>query len=282
MAASSDNRRDLHRALLLAAPAVLVLAGLFVLPLLLLLRVSVMGEDGISFAAYAKLLGDAYYLGVIWNSVKFALLTTLAAGLLGYPAAFGLLYARRWLRSLLLVCLFLPLSVGVIVKAFAWTVLLRSDGLVNRALMLLGIIDAPVRLIFTEVALVVGAVNIFLPFMILPVFAVVAQIDGRLNDAAATLGAPPLTRFLRVTLPLSLPGLIAGEALVFALAISAYVIPTLLMGERYQTLPTLIAKAFLLTRQPAFGAAAGTVLLVIAVTVIVLSARLGRPRTGAA
>lgn len=269
--------RERRIALAFLAPAVLLLLVLFVLPLLFLLPAGIRAADGgFTLAAYAKLLGDSYYLGIIWNSLKFAGLTTIFAFLLGYPAAFGLLRARGWLRSLFLICLFLPLSIGVIVKAFAWTVLLRRDGLVNAALQLFGIIDEPVRLIFTEPALIIGGVNIFLPFMILPVYAVVAQIDRRLAEAAATLGAPPLTAFLRVVLPLSMPGVIAGTALVFALAVSAYVVPTLLMGERYQTLPTLIAKAFLLARDPAFGTAAGMALLVIALAVVLLSTRLSR------
>jgi putative spermidine/putrescine transport system permease protein len=268
--------RERRTALLLLAPALAILAVLFVMPLLLLMPASISDASGFSLAAYAKLLGEVYYLGIVWNSVKFATLTTVFAFLLGYPAAFGLLHARGWLRSLFLISLFLPLSVGVIVKAFAWTVLLRSNGMINGAMLWLGIIDRPIRLIFTEPALIIGAVNIFLPFMILPVYAVIAQIDRRLSEAAATLGAPPLTTFLRVTLPLSLPGIVAGTALVFALAVSAYVVPTLLMGERYQTLPTLIAKAFLLARDPAFGAAAGMVLLAIALSTVLLSARLNR------
>lgn len=271
--------REKRVALALLAPAVLLLVLLFVIPLLLLVPASFQNAAGFTLAAYKKLLGESYYLGIVWNSLKFAALTTIFAFLLGYPAAFGLLRARGWLRSLFLISLFLPLSIGVIVKAFAWTVLLRSNGLVNGAMLGLGIIDRPIRLIFTEPALIIGAVNIFLPFMILPVYAVIAQIDKRLSEAASTLGAPPLTTFLRVTLPLSLPGIIAGTALVFALAVSAYVVPTLLMGERYQTLPTLIAKAFLLARDPAFGAATGMVLLAIALSVVLLSTRLNRSAT---
>ncbi|MEL3891123.1 ABC transporter permease [Ferrovibrio sp. MS7] len=262
----------------LLLPALVPLCGLFLLPLALLLPVSLTSAQGFSLAAYGKLFGDSYYLGIIGNSLKFAALTTFFALLIGYPAAFGLTYIKGKLRSALLLSLFLPLSIGVIVKSFAWTVLLRSTGVVNKTLMALQIIDEPVRLIFTQTALIVGAVNIFLPFMILSVYAVVAQIDKRLSEAAATLGAPPLLCFLRVTLPLSLPGIVAGTALVFSLSVSAYVVPTLLMGERYQTLPTLIAKSFLLTREPAFGAAAGAVLLAIALAVVILSSKLGKPR----
>ncbi|MEH2472306.1 putative spermidine/putrescine transport system permease protein [Nitrobacteraceae bacterium AZCC 2161] len=260
----------------IAAPAIVILAALFVVPLVLLLTGSLLSPAGITFAEYAKLLGTSYYLGVIWNSLRLALLTTLIALAIGYPAAFALARARGAMRSLLLATLFLPLAASVIVKAFAWTILLRSDGLVNTVLITLGVIREPIRMIFTETALIVGSVNIFLPFMILPIYSVVAQLDRRMTDAAATLGASPVVAFLRVTVPLTVPGIVAGVALVFSLSVSAYVVPTLLIGERYPTLASTIAKAYLLARQPAFGAAAGVVLLVIAVAVITISTRLAR------
>ncbi|MEH2481866.1 putative spermidine/putrescine transport system permease protein [Nitrobacteraceae bacterium AZCC 2146] len=259
-----------------AAPAIVILAALFVVPLVLLLIGSLLSPAGITFAEYAKLLGTSHYLGVIWNSLRLALLTTLIALAIGYPAAFALARARGAMRSLLLATLFLPLAASVIVKAFAWTILLRSDGLVNTVLITLGVIREPIRMIFTETALIVGSVNIFLPFMILPIYSVVAQLDRRMTDAAATLGASPVVAFLRVTVPLTVPGIVAGVALVFSLSVSAYVVPTLLIGERYPTLASTIAKAYLLARQPAFGAAAGVVLLVIAVAVITISTRLAR------
>jgi putative spermidine/putrescine transport system permease protein len=278
-APSRDRERRL--ALLFTAPSVAVLVVLFALPLVLLLAGSVVGPSGLSLAAYGKLWGDAYYRGVIWNSLKLALLTTFFAFAVGYPAAFALARARGVMRSLLLAMLFLPLAASVIVKAFAWTILLRGDGVVNTVLVAVGILDEPIRLIFTETALIIGSVNVFLPFMILPIYTVVAQIDPRLSEAAATLGASPLTAFLRVVVPLSLPGVIAGVALVFSLSVSAYVVPTLLMGERYPTLSTTIAKAFLLARDPVFGAAAGVVLLTIAVIVVVASGVFGRPARSA-
>ncbi|MDR3374494.1 MAG: ABC transporter permease [Ancalomicrobiaceae bacterium] len=263
-----------------ALPALVVLMALFVAPLAVLFAASMRGPDGPTLDHYGRLLGSATYLGVIWNSVKLALETTTIALIVGYPAAFAIGRARGALRSLLLASLFLPLAASVIVKAFAWTILLRSDGLVNLAMMALGLTQAPVRLIFTETALIAGSVNIFLPYMILPIYTVVAQFDRRLVEAAATLGASPVEAFLRVVVPLTLPGVIAGVALVFSLSVSAYVVPTLLIGERYQTLTTLIAKAYLLAQQPEFGAAAGVVLLLIAVVVVTLSARFGRPVRG--
>ncbi len=169
------------------------------------------------------------------------MLTTFFALAIGYPAAFALARARGLVRSALLASLFLPLAASVIVKAFAWTILLRSDGVFNRLLLALHIVGAPIRMIFTETALIVGAVNIFLPFMILPIYAVVAQLDRRLPEAAATLGASPVAAFLKVTVPLTLPGVIAGVALVFSLSVSAYVVPTLLIGVLYPTLSSTIA-----------------------------------------
>lgn len=257
-------------------PSVLIIAGVFALPLVLLLGVSFLDPTGLSLANYRRLLGTPYYLGVIWNSLRLGLLTTVIAFLISYPAAFALACARGALRSVLLATLFLPLAASVIVKAFAWTILLRSDGIVNETLMALGIIEDPIRMIFTETALIVGAVNIFLPFMILPIYAIVAQLDPRYAEAAATLGASPVVTFFRVILPLTLPGIVAGVALVFSLSVSAYVVPTLLIGEKYPTLATTIAKAYLLAREPGFGAAAGVVLLAIAIAVVALSARLSR------
>ncbi|MBK1840058.1 ABC transporter permease [Azospirillum sp. YIM B02556] len=272
--------RDRRVALLLSGPAGLILLALFALPLGLLFAVSLQAPPGTppgpSLAAYERLLTTPHHLGAVWNSVKLSLAVTVLTLLVGYPASFAIARAKgRW-RSLMLGCLFLPLSASVIVKAFAWTILLRSSGIVNTVLLGLGIVDAPVRMIFTETALIVGAVNVFLPFMILPVYAVVAQLDPRLSEAAATLGANPAAGFLKVTLPVTMPGIVAGVALVSALSVSAYVVPTLLIGERYPTLASTIAKAYLLTREPAFGAAAGVVLLVIAVAIVVLSSRLAR------
>ncbi|MGJ4909029.1 ABC transporter permease [Bradyrhizobium sp. HKCCYLS2033] len=259
------------------APSLLITALVFVLPLALLLGVSVLDANGgITPANYTRLLGTPYYLGIIWNSLRLGLLTTLIAFLISYPAAFALARARGPLRSILLATLFLPLAASVIVKAFAWTILLRSDGLINTVLIAMGIIEDPIRMIFTQTALIVGAVNIFLPFMVLPIYAVVAQLDGRYAEAAATLGASPLVVFFRVILPLTLPGIIAGVALVFSLSVSAYVVPTLLIGEKYPTLATTIAKAYLLAREPGFGAAAGVVLLAIAIIVVALSTMLSR------
>jgi putative spermidine/putrescine transport system permease protein len=266
---------EIPAGVMLALPAGLVLLFLYAVPLVRLFAASFDGASGFSLEAYAPIVSDPYGRLLIWNSVRLALLTTSLALLIGYPAAFGLAFARGPLRSGFLAALFLPLAASVIVKAFAWGTLLRSHGVVNEALMFLHLTNAPVRLIFTQTSLISGSVNIFLPFMILPIYAVVAQIDPVLIEAAATLGAAPARAFLRVVVPLSAPGVIAGVALVFSLSVAAYVVPTLLVGEGYPTLATTIAKAFLVVRDPALGSAAGVILMAIGLSVVVASHRFG-------
>jgi putative spermidine/putrescine transport system permease protein len=278
--AVTTPRRDRQAALTLALPALLVLVFLYALPLARLLSLSFHDESGVTLEAYSRILGDPYGRSLVWNSVRLGLITTALTLVVGYPAAFGLAFSRGALRSLFLASLFLPLAASVIAKAFAWTILLRSHGVVNDTLLWLHLTDKPIRMIFTQTSLIVGAANIFLPFMILPIYAVVAQIDPRLTEAAATLGAPPIMAFVRVVVPLSLPGVVAGVALVFSLSASAYVVPTLLMGENYQTLASAIAKAFLLVRDPALGSAAGAILMAIGLVVVVVSNRLGRTNGG--
>jgi len=261
---------------LLALPGVGYLVIVFLAPLLLLLYASVRGPDGFSLDGYARVLGDPYYRGVIGASLQLALITTGGALLLGYPAAFALARARGTTQVVLFALIFLPLTVSIIVKSFGWGIVLRRDGILNWALLNLGLIERPVRMIFTEGALYAGMINVFLPFMVLPIYAVVRMLDPRLPDAAATLGASPWFRFTRVTLPLSLPGVVAGVSLVFSLSVAAYVTPSLLMGDRYMTMSMVMAKAFLNLRDWQLGAAMAAVLLVVALVVVVGAAALQR------
>jgi putative spermidine/putrescine transport system permease protein len=269
---------------LLALPAVAFLGVAFLLPLLLMLWSSVRAEAGFSVQGYLRVLGDAYYLGVIGDSLKLGLVTAGGALLLGYPAAFALARARGGAQVVLFALVFLPLTVSIIVKSFGWGIVLRRDGILNWLLLNLGLVERPVRMIFTEASLYAGMVNVFLPFMVLPIFSVVRMMDPRLGDAAATLGASPWFRFRHVTLPLSLPGVVAGFSLVFSLAVSAYVTPSLLMGDRYMTMSMVMAKAFLNLRDWQLGAAMAAVLLAVAASVVVgasvLQRRLSRHGRG--
>ena len=261
---------------LMALPAFAYLAASYGWPLLVLLGRSLSGPDGISLAPFAQFLSDPFSWRVIGNTVRSALLVTLVCLLLGYPAAIALARARGAVQALLLLSVILPLSVGVVVKAYAWQIVLRRDGVVSQALVGLGIWDAPQRLLFTETGLVIGGANVFLPFMILPIYSVIRLINPRLSEAAATLGASPARRFLTVTLPLTLPGIVSGIAFVFSLAVSMYVVPSLVIGDRYQTLATLTGRAFLFMRDERLGSTTAVILLAVAVAVVVGSTALAR------
>lgn len=268
--------RRLDGVALLALPAILAMAAIFAFPVLLLLFSSVRTEAGFSLQGYVRLLGDPYYIGVLGNTLQLAVITTLGALAIGYPAAFALARSRGYAQVVLFALIFLPLSVSVIVKSFGWGVVLRRDGIINWVLVNAGFVERPVRLLFTEASLFVGMINVFLPFMILPIYSVVRMIDPRLSEAAASLGASPSFRFLHVTLPLSLPGLIGGVSLVFALAVSAYVTPSVLIGDRYMTMSMVMAKAYLNLRDWQLGGSMAAVMLAISATVIIVASRLQR------
>ncbi|AEI93694.1 ABC transporter permease [Roseobacter litoralis] len=264
---------------LLALPGLSFLAIIYALPLFMLLLKSFQIDGQFSVAEYVTFFSDEYNLNVLWRTLRVALLTTGLALIIAYPTAIIMARVKGFWLSVFLVAMVLPMSVGVVVKAFAWTILFRTRGVLNDTLMSLGITEAPIRMLFTETALVIGAANVFLPFMVLPIYAVLRQMDSRLPEAAASLGATPVFRFMNVTLPLSLPGVVAGSAFTFSLAVSMYVIPSLIVGERQQTLSMLTARSFLYLRNEALGATISSILLVIAISVVLgsswLANRLG-------
>jgi putative spermidine/putrescine transport system permease protein len=260
----------------LAVPALLYLCIMFALPLAMLFATSLHVNDGWGFSNYIAFFFDPYNWRVLGNTLRIAFLVTLVCLGIGLPVAFGLARAKGSVQVVLLVAMILPLSVGVVVKAFSWQIILRSDGAINKALVALHLSDRPIHFLFTEMGLVIGATNIFLPFMVLPIYSVVRLIDPALDSAAATLGAGPIFRFFRVTLPLAMPGVIAGIAFVFSFSTAMYVIPTLLIGDRFQTLSTLMARAYLTLREQGSGSAIGVILLVIALAVVLASGLLSR------
>jgi putative spermidine/putrescine transport system permease protein len=233
---------------ILIAPALLLFGGFFVLPLAVVLLTSLltgnpMGGRAVGFTLrhYQRLTGDGYYLEVLWTTLRLGLWTTAAALLIGYPLAHQLARLRTPLwRTLLLMAVLSPMLIGIVVRTYAWMTLLSNQGIVNTALQGLGLTDKPIALMYNEFGTVVALVHIYVPFMVLTLTGVIGRIDPRLEEAARSLGADKLRGFLEVTLPLSLPGIVAGCLLVFALSISAYVTPILMGGFEIITLPILI------------------------------------------
>jgi len=261
---------------LLALPAGGYMLLAFAVPLAMLCAASFQGPSGFGFENYLRYLADPYYRSIVTNSLAIGLGTTLSTLAIAYPAAFAIAARPAWQQTAILAIVFVPLTVGTIVKSFGWAIALRRNGIVNNMLVGLGIVDAPVQMLFNVWSLAIGMTNIFLPFMLLPIYSVVRGIDARLYETAESLGAGALFRFTHVALPLTLPGILAGASLVFSLSTAAYVIPLLLGGDRFVTVPMLIANGFLNTNNRALGATMAVILLATTTLVLMLFNRAAR------
>jgi len=187
-------------------------------------------ELGFSFKNFALLFSDDLYIAAWLSSLRIAATSTLIALLLGYPMAYAIARARPERRSLLLMLVVLPFWTSFLIRIYAWMGLLAKNGLIDQFLRWSGIADNPGSILGTEWAVHLGIVYAYLPFMVLPLYATLEKLDSSLLEAAADLGARPLTAFLTVTLPLSLPGIVAGCLLVFIPSIGEFVVPDLLGG----------------------------------------------------
>ncbi len=265
----------------LTAPLVLLLGIYFLLPLAMLLsnsfRVVVVGQPtppGITLANYIRFLADPFYLGTLWATLFLGISVTILATLMGYPVAYSLARSRhRWKTPLRLLVL-APLLVSVVIRTYGWIVLLANNGAVNNALVALRLIREPVKFMFTHTGVTIGLVHFGLPVAILCLVGVIETVDRSLEEAARGLGASPLQTFLRITLPLTMPGIAAASMLVFSSAVAAFVIPALMGGPTLIVLPTLIYQQMADTLEWGFGAAVATILLIVSMILFLLYQRL--------
>jgi putative spermidine/putrescine transport system permease protein len=265
----------------LTAPLVLLLAIYFLLPLVLLLsnsfRVVVVGQPtppGITLANYTRFLGDPFYLGILWATLFLGISVTILATFMGYPVAYGLARGRHRWKTTLRLLVVAPLLVSVVIRTYGWIVLLANNGAVNNALVALRLIREPVKFMFTHTGVTIGLVHFGLPIAILSLVGVIETVDRSLEEAARGLGASPLQTFLRITLPLTLPGIAAASMLVFSSAVAAFVIPALMGGPTLIVLPTLIYQQMADTLEWGFGGAVATILLVVSTSLFLLYQRL--------
>jgi putative spermidine/putrescine transport system permease protein len=224
---------------LLLLPALAWLGIVFVYPLGRLLWASLFTPT-LSLASYARLLGSSVYLTVFVNTFEISATVTMLALALGYPLAFVLATAGPRVSRLMLAAIIVPLWTSVLVRTYAWMVLLGRRGLVNEGLQSLGLLDAPLPLLYNRLGVTIGMVHVLLPFMVLPIYSVMKGIDVDLLKAAQNLGANRRQAFLRVYVPLSLSGLATGSLLVFVSALGFFVTPALLGGRRDMMIAMLI------------------------------------------
>lgn len=254
----------------LLLPPLAMFLGLYLLPLVNLFVLSFFAFDrvtgtlgGATLVNYTKVLGDPFYLEVLWRTMRIGLLATVCSLVLGYPVAYVLARSRGRLRAYLTLGILAPLLVSVVVRTFGWLVILGPNGLVNSPLVGLGLVSEPLKLLYTETAIVLGLTHVFLSFMVLSIAAALGRIDPALLRAAQNLGANERQTFVRVVLPLSLPGVAAGCLIVFTLATSAFITPALLGGPRVKVMSFLAYQQTLLLSDWPSGAAIAFVLLAI-------------------
>jgi putrescine transport system permease protein len=227
-------------------------------------------------SAYAFLFTDQLYVSSYLYSLKVAAVSTLFCLLIGYPMAYAIARAGAAWRSLLLMLIVLPFWTSFLLRVYAWIGLLKNNGVINNVLLYLGIIHHPLALLQTDFAVYIGIVYSYLPFMILPLYANLEKHDTTLLEAAADLGARPLRAFLRITLPQSLAGIVAGSLLVFIPAVGEYVIPTLLGRTDQLMIGRVLSDEFFENRDWPVASAVAILILMLLVIPILLFQRLER------
>lgn len=265
------------------SPALILLLGVFAAPLLLLVPTSLhpyIPGEGIGTtwtgANFIRVFTDSFYLEIIARTLLLGLIVVAVTLVFGYPLAYYLARTRSRLRPWLIILVVFPLLLNLVVRSFGWIVLLANRGLINDWLRALGLIEQPLKLMFNFTGLLIGLSHIFLPFMVLVLVSAIQNIPRDVEDAARTLGASPLSVLRKVTLPLSLPGILSGSILVFVLTISALVTPRLLGGPTYQVMSTLIFDEFLKLLNWPRGAAMAFVLTAIVLVLVWVASRLAK------
>lgn len=269
-ASKDGNRRPANFIAWLAFLPLLAWLVLFVVaPTFMLVAVSFADRDSLGRIVYDFSLRnyirafDWVWMKILLESLWYALLTTIFCLGIGYPVAYAIGRASERWRKLLLVLVMVPFWTNFLIRTYAWIAILSKEGLLNSLLVSAGIFAEPVAILYTPFAIVLGLVYNFLPFMILPIFTSVEKLDAVLIDAAHDLGAGPLRAFFKVILPITLPGIKAGIMMVFVPSIAMFAITTLMGGGTNPTIGEVIFKQFTSGRNQPFGAALGTILLVI-------------------
>jgi len=263
----------------LISPTMIYLGIFMLIPLLLVVVLSLMtrGPYGnvvyrLNLANYLRLV-DMLYLRILGYSLRTAAITTVACIFIGYPLAYYIARIPAKQRSLLLFLILIPFWTNFIIRIYAWIMILRTEGILNGILLNLGVIKLPLDILYTPLAVQIGMIYEFLPFMVLPLYTSLEKIEMAQLEAAADLGAPPGRAFWRITLPLSVPGMVAGSILVFIPAMGMFVVPDLMGGAKTILVGNLIRNQFLTARDWPFGSAASMLLLILTLLVTLVYTR---------
>lgn len=271
---------------LMILPTILWLSFFFVIPLFMVVLVSFAGRTAYgniifewTLQNYARFI-EPLYLSIFADTLLVALFTTLATVIMGYPLAYFIAgLPKRWQQPGLILVM-IPFWINFIIRSFAWVIILRNQGVLNTILLKLGVVEVPLQLLYNDMAVLLGMVYALLPFMVLPIYVSIEQLDSRLLEAASDLGAPPFTAFRKVTLPLTMPGVAAGTILVFISSLGMFVVPDVMGGAKSALVGNLIQNQFLSARDWPFGGALSIVLAALSLLLIVLYNKALKPGRG--
>ena len=282
MSAAADQDTSQSAGYALVAPAALLFVGVVLVPLVMTVVLS-FNEWGqytgiqpiITLKNWQEVVTDGYYLEVFWRTLRIALLVTLITAILGAPEAYILHRMRAPWKGLFLLVILGPLLISVVARTLGWALLFGGNsGVVNKALMNLGVISNPIPFMFTELGVVVALSHVLVPFMVLAVWASLQRLDPQIENAAVSLGAKQPTVIARIVLPQILPGLLSGAIIVFALAASAFASPAIVGGRRLKVAATLAYDEFLNTLNWPLGAVVAVLLLAGLMAIIIGTNRL--------
>jgi putative spermidine/putrescine transport system permease protein len=266
--------------LALVAPAVIFVIGAFLIPVFVLLSRSVASPSGFTVSPYIDFFSMPLYQVVFWRTLKLGLFVTALCAAFGYVMALVIVDTGGRARGHLVALLVLPLMISPVARTYSWIVILSSSGLLNNVLIGLGLIDEPIRVLFTETAVFIGLVQLFLPLMVLPLVSSLENMPADVVPAARMLGAGWFTVFFKVILPLTREGLVTGGTLVFTGAITAYITPAVLGGSRMLMLETLLYQRVNIAGDIVTAAVISAILMVASLATSKLLRRIARGRVG--
>jgi len=262
-ALAREERKEHTSMLLLLTPALVMVVVLLIMPLCWLAFQSVQTEEGFSLANYIRIFQESIYWDTFALTFKISFLVTILSIVMGFPIAYAASRLQGFWANLILICVILPFWTSVLVRAYAWLVLLQRRGLVNQTLMDLGIIDQPLTLMHNTTGTGIGTLHVMLPFMVLPLYSVMKKIPQDLMQASESLGAKPFYTFRRVFLPMAAPGVMAGSILVFVICLGFFITPELLGGGRTILVSMLVQRNVELYHAWGAASAVGLVLLFV-------------------
>lgn len=256
------------------SPCIFWIGLFFVLPLALMAVYSFL-ERGLyggvqwifTWGNYSR-FADPLYLNILLRSFRISFLTTVILLVIGYPMAYYIATVNKRWRNILIFLVILPFWTSDLIRAYAWMLILRDTGLINNFLIRLHVIESPLTLLYTEGAILLGLSYVYLPFMVLPLYATIEKLDPSLMEAAEDLGATPLWRFLKVTVPLTKSGILAGSLLVFIPSVGAFIVPNLLGGAKVMMIGNLVQLQFGPSRNWPFGSAASFILMAVVLAAV--------------